>query len=149
MKFSVFLQPRLTRGTHAEVAESVDASVSKTDEVTLVPVRSRPSVPKEKRLSYKGRFFVVPKAGIEPARVLPHRFLRPTRLPIPPLRHGLIASNAAAKVRKILFSASNLRKISLFASTARIKCLLLQPQKRTYQWQEDTFPFSLVEPRKN
>ena len=28
----------------AEVAESVDASVSKTDEVTLVPVRSRPSV---------------------------------------------------------------------------------------------------------
>ena len=29
---------------HAEVAESVDASVSKTDEVTLVPVRSRPSV---------------------------------------------------------------------------------------------------------
>ena len=31
---------------HAEVAESVDASVSKTDEVTLVPVRSRPSVRK-------------------------------------------------------------------------------------------------------
>ncbi len=28
----------------------------------------------------------VPKAGIEPARVLPHWFLRPTRLPIPPLR---------------------------------------------------------------
>ena len=32
---------------HAEVAESVDASVSKTDEVTLVPVRSRPSVRKK------------------------------------------------------------------------------------------------------
>ena len=30
---------------------------------------------------------VVPRAGIEPARVLPHRFLRPTRLPIPPPRH--------------------------------------------------------------
>lgn len=30
-------------------------------------------------------FFCVPEAGIEPARVLPHRFLRPTRLPIPPL----------------------------------------------------------------
>ena len=34
---------------HAEVAESVDASVSKTDEVTLVPVRSRPSVPRKKQ----------------------------------------------------------------------------------------------------
>ena len=33
--------------------------------------------------------YLVPKAGIEPARVLPHRFLRPTRLPIPPLRHVL------------------------------------------------------------
>ncbi len=29
-------------------------------------------------------FIFVPGAGIEPARVLPHRFLRPTRLPIPP-----------------------------------------------------------------
>ncbi len=29
----------------------------------------------------------VPGAGIEPARVLPHRFLRPTRLPIPPPGH--------------------------------------------------------------
>ncbi len=28
--------------------------------------------------------FVVPGAGIEPARELPHWFLRPTRLPIPP-----------------------------------------------------------------
>jgi hypothetical protein len=27
---------------------------------------------------------VVPGAGIEPARVLPHWFLRPTRLPVPP-----------------------------------------------------------------
>ena len=30
--------------TDAQVAELVDASVSKTDEVTLVPVRSRPRV---------------------------------------------------------------------------------------------------------
>ena len=36
---------------YAEVAESVDASVSKTDEVTLVPVRSRPSVPRKKSSS--------------------------------------------------------------------------------------------------
>ena len=36
--------------------------------------------------------YLVPKAGIEPARVLPHRFLRPTRLPIPPLRHGSACS---------------------------------------------------------
>ena len=32
--------------THARVAELVDASVSKTDEVTLVPVRFRPRVQK-------------------------------------------------------------------------------------------------------
>ena len=31
----------------------------------------------------------VPEAGIEPARVLPHWFLRPTRLPVPPL--GLLS----------------------------------------------------------
>ena len=29
--------------------------------------------------------FLVPEAGIEPALVLPHWFLRPARLPIPPL----------------------------------------------------------------
>ena len=40
---------------HAEVAESVDASVSKTDEVTLVPVRSRPSV-RKKRMSLTSSF---------------------------------------------------------------------------------------------
>ena len=52
MFFSVFLQPRFARvyltPKHAEVAESVDASVSKTDEVTLVPVRSRPSVQRKR-----------------------------------------------------------------------------------------------------
>ena len=47
--------------------------------------------------------YLVPKAGIEPARVLPHRFLRPTRLPIPPLRHGFFASNAAAKIQFFSF----------------------------------------------
>ena len=30
------------------------------------------------------RLFFVPGAGLEPARVLPHWCLRPTRLPIPP-----------------------------------------------------------------
>ena len=34
----------------AQVAELVDASVSKTDEVTLVPVRSRPRVQKRGKL---------------------------------------------------------------------------------------------------
>ena len=33
-------------------------------------------------MGFSGVF--VPGAGIEPARVLPHWFLRPTRLPIPP-----------------------------------------------------------------
>ena len=33
--------------------------------------------------NYRGLY--VPEAGIEPARAHAHRFLRPTRLPIPPL----------------------------------------------------------------
>ena len=41
----------------AEVAESVDASVSKTDEVTLVPVRSRPSVRKKPLKNFEGLLF--------------------------------------------------------------------------------------------
>ncbi len=57
---------------------------------------------------------MVPKAGIEPARVLPHRFLRPTRLPIPPLRHGAIASNAAAKIRIFSFLSTGFEKNLLF-----------------------------------
>ena len=44
---------------HAEVAESVDASVSKTDEVTLVPVRSRPSVPRKTAPSFEAVFLLV------------------------------------------------------------------------------------------
>ena len=39
-----------------------------------------------KQLSRDFKIQFVPRAGIEPARVLPHRFLRPTRLPIPPPR---------------------------------------------------------------
>src|SRR5258707_4528867 len=31
---------------------------------------------------------VVPRAGVEPARGCPHRFLRPTRLPVPPPRRS-------------------------------------------------------------
>ena len=41
-KNHVFLHAQ--KSTDAQVAELVDASVSKTDEVTLVPVRSRPRV---------------------------------------------------------------------------------------------------------
>ncbi len=33
---------------------------------------------------------LVPKAGLEPARVLPLRILSPARLPVPPLRLGTI-----------------------------------------------------------
>ncbi len=33
---------------------------------------------------------MVPKAGVEPARVLPLRILSPARLPIPPLRPATI-----------------------------------------------------------
>ncbi len=29
----------------------------------------------------------MPRAGIEPAQGYPYRFLRPTRLPVPPPRH--------------------------------------------------------------
>jgi hypothetical protein len=32
-------------------------------------------------------FRVVPRVGVEPTRVLPHRILSPARLPIPPSRH--------------------------------------------------------------
>ena len=39
----------------------------------------------------------VPEAGVEPARVLPHWFLRPARLPIPPL--GLLFKNFCGRQR--------------------------------------------------
>ena len=41
-----------------------------------------------------------------------------------------LASNAAAKIRIFLFTASKLRKISVFILFARIKYLILQPQKQ-------------------
>ena len=55
MKKVVFLPPQKA---DAQVAELVDASVSKTDEVTLVPVRSRPRV-HEKSLTLVRDFFIV------------------------------------------------------------------------------------------
>ena len=61
-------------------------------------------------------FFLVPKAGIEPARVLPHRFLRPTRLPIPPLR--LVGSRVkrGCKSTEIFLSRKQLQKFFSFLS---------------------------------
>lgn len=59
-------------------------------------------------------FYSVPGAGIEPARVLPQRFLRPSRLPIPP--PGPIFQKKA-NYQTILF-ISNLRKLLM------ISCLL-------------------------
>lgn len=47
---------------------------------------------------HSGDRFIVPRAGIEPARTFVHWCLRPTRLPIPP--SGLIGS--AAKIRQLL-----------------------------------------------
>ena len=49
-------------------------------------------------LDHSGDRFIVPRAGIEPARTFVHWCLRPTRLPIPP--SGLIGS--AAKIRQLL-----------------------------------------------
>ena len=51
-----------------------------------IPAACAPSENKKRR-SLCSSFLCVPGAGIEPARVLPHRFLRPTRLPIPPPGH--------------------------------------------------------------
>ena len=45
----------------------------------------------------------VPGAGVEPARVLPHRCLRPARLPIPPSGHFL---KGGAKVADFFLKAS-------------------------------------------
>ncbi len=44
---------------------------------------------------------------------------------------GFFASNAAAKIQKISFTASKLRKFSVFVLFARIKSLILQPVKTT------------------
>ena len=45
---------------------------------------------KEKLDNYPTFLAMVPKAGLEPARVLPLRILSPARLPVPPLRLGTI-----------------------------------------------------------
>ena len=54
---------------------------------------------KKKQERFKFSCLVVPKAGIEPARVLPHWFLRPTRLPIPPLRLGMVGFDKLSQLR--------------------------------------------------
>ena len=75
---------------------------------------------KEKEENFLAFLFSVPGAGIEPARVLPHRFLRPTRLPIPPpglkISTNHCVSFASAKViifllrqRKILYFCKNFK----------------------------------------
>ena len=43
---------------------------------------------------------MVPGAGVEPARVLPHRILSPARLPVPPSRHGPAKLTSRTAVRK-------------------------------------------------
>ena len=47
--FAIANEAKDSPKTNAQVAELVDALVSKTNEVTLVPVRSRPRVLREKR----------------------------------------------------------------------------------------------------
>ena len=47
-----------------------------------------------KVINYTLFSYVVPRVGVEPTRGFwPHRFLRPTRLPIPPPRRFLIVLN--------------------------------------------------------
>ncbi len=56
-------------------------------------------------------FKYVPWAGVEPARVLPHWCLRPTRLPIPPPRHFKLIpflSERVANMGKEIFSNNTL-----------------------------------------
>jgi hypothetical protein len=57
-------------------------------------------------------FADVPGAGIEPARELPHWFLRPTRLPIPPSGHlkNFVVLKRGAKIIKTVF-CNNLTSI--------------------------------------
>src|SRR6478672_3413648 len=38
--------------------------------------------------THEGHSTVVPRSGVEPERPCGHRFLRPTRLPVPPPRRG-------------------------------------------------------------
>ena len=54
--FAIANEAKDSPQTNAQVAELVDALVSKTNEVTLVPVRSRPRVLREKRKLFS--FFI-------------------------------------------------------------------------------------------
>ena len=64
----------------------------------------------------------VPGAGIEPARVLPQRFLRPSRLPIPPPgQRGFQLLKSSAKVHTFF-------GIAKFFLSIQIKDVSLQNQ---------------------
>ncbi len=67
----------VSSSNHAEVAESVDASVSKTDEVTLVPVRSRPSVLRKTAPSFEAVFLFVYSTVTDLAKFLGWSTLQP------------------------------------------------------------------------
>ncbi|MDN5352614.1 MAG: hypothetical protein PWQ12_1535 [Clostridiales bacterium] len=48
---------------------------------------------------------MVPKAGVEPARVLPLRILSPARLPVPPLRlTAIIGYHKLLRLTREIFS---------------------------------------------
>ena len=81
---------------HAEVAESVDASVSKTDEVTLVPVRSRPSVLKTplNHLIWRVFLFVGAQIGRKFQRIIVQRYL----VSYNPINHGQLFLSIGNKV---------------------------------------------------
>jgi hypothetical protein len=59
----------------------------------------------KKRVLLKHPF--VPGAGIEPARVLPHWFLRPARLPIPPSGQTNVEELTGSKGKKIVCSTKS------------------------------------------
>lgn len=65
--------------------------------------------------------FLVPKAGIEPARSRLHRFLRPTRLPIPPPRHkGKRSSHYATACwfAQVVLGRNSIQKDSGYATVS-------------------------------
>ena len=68
------------------------------------------------RLSYRAPRGVVPEAGLEPARSTP-RFLRPLRIPVPPLRH---AEGYTLRARERLLGGGG-------ASTGDSPCVLTPP----------------------
>ncbi len=45
------------------------------------------------------RFLCMPEVGLEPTRGCPHRILSPARLPIPPLRQGVIPDDSTSVKR--------------------------------------------------